>query len=406
MIIVFSFITLFIPLIDFAVSGGAGIPLLYAVNAEGSLHALFSMGGIIGNSVITPGQAVIIWVTIFLLFIYIRMKNCSASKAVIALGMVYLMGIFSACFPFFIVMALSLGPSITQGVSRLIVLFLLSLGLIQSIIWLYFYNRRITKSFFRNLKLSRAAHYLILALLGVLFALHTHPNILLDYTALFVSLLLVLLTFEFCLVHNNISDREIPKKINQGEYETIGIGMLLFLLGFAAMANVLVVSLLFVTIVFGLYYSVPPFRLKRFGWANNIVIGFISMLVFGVGFFSQSGNWETMQLNVWLAIFITFSLAANIKDLKDYEADKKQGIKTLPVLLGKKKGLEVIAFLSSVSFVIPPALLGFPNLTIIGMLFGALNYLLLSKTKRERATFTLYFAFGVIFGLSLLFGLA
>ncbi|MCD6247654.1 MAG: UbiA family prenyltransferase [Candidatus Diapherotrites archaeon] len=402
-VFLFSFLLLIVPLVDFLVSGGKGFILAYCMSTGSVLGVLLTFGGLYGKSIITPGESLAIWLAIVLIFFYVFIRNNSIRKAIVAVFLFYLAGTFYASFPLGLALLFGLEQSFNHEVAILTILFLLCLAVVQSIAWLYLYDRKIAKAFLQNLKLLRAGHYMGVTALGALFAVYIFPTLSFNLKSLFAALLSIFFAFEFCLVYNNIYDNYIPKNIKKHQYEKIGYGLLFFSLFFAALINTSAMVFLFLAIVMGLYYSIPPFRLKKLGFLNNLVIGLISVLASGIGFLSQLPYISKIPLGAGIVVFITFSLAANIKDLKDRERDGNEGIKTLPVLLGYKKGLKAVALLSSVSFIIAPALLGFLYLSIIGAFFGTLNYLLLNKVKREEVTFALYFIFAIIFGLALLY---
>lgn len=402
-VVVFSSLILFVPLVDFSISKGKGFVLGYAMSAKEIMELVFSASGALGNCILTPGQSILIWLITALIFGYVLIKKAPITKAVFACLGFYLAGVFYGSFPSALAVLFGLEQSFNHEVATLTILFLLCLAVIQSLVWLYLYDRKIAKALLQNLKLLRAGHYVGLAVLGALFAFYTFPALSFDLKSLFAALLSVFFAFEFCLVYNNIYDNQIPKNIKKRQYEKISYGLLFFSLFFAALTNIFATVFLFLAIIVGLYYSIPPFRLKRLGFLNNLVVGLISTLVCGIGFLSQLPNISKIPIGPGLTVFITFSLAANIKDLKDRERDEKEGIKTLPVLLGDKKGLKAVALLTSASFFIAPALLGFSSLSIIGAFFGTLNYFLLNKIRKEEVTFFLYFVFAIIFGLALLY---
>lgn len=404
LVFAFSFLILFVPIIDFCITGGKGFSLSYAMSTDEVSSILFAFGGLIGKSIITPGQSFSIWLAILLIFTYIILKNHSITRAALALVSFYLAIIFYASFPLGLALLFGLEQSFNHEMAMLTILFLLCLGVVQGIIWLYLYDRKIARALLNNLKPLRAGHYVGLTALGALFAFSTLPAVSFDSKSFFASLLSIFFAFEFCLIYNNIYDGQIPKNIKKKQYEKIGYSLLLFSFFFAALTNAFAIAFLFLAVILRLYYSIPPFRLKRLGFMNNAIIGLISTLVAGVGFLSQVPHINKIPLFAGIAVFITFSLAANIKDIKDKEKDKKEGIKTLPVLLGDERGLKAVALLTSVSFVIAPALLGYKYLSIIGAFFGILNYLILNKVKREEVTFALYFVFAIIFAFAILTG--
>lgn len=400
LVIAFSFLIVLVPVIDFLVSGGKGFILEYAMKTDKIMAILFSFGGLNGESIITPGQSAVIWTAIVLIGILVLLKTNSIKKTILSIISFYLTGVFYAFYPLILAIIAGLEPSFKAGTISITIFFLLLLGIIQSTLWLYFYNKKTILSLLKNLKPLRAGHYLGLTIIGAVFAVYAFPLSSFNFRSLIASLLAAFFAFESCLVYNNIYDKQIPRNITKKQYNRIGIGLLLFSFFFAALTNSLVVIFLFFAIIIGLYYSIPPFRLKRLGFLNNAIIGLLSSIVVGVGFLSQIPNLNIIPLNTVLTVFFTFSLASNIKDLKDFELDKKQRIKTLPVILGEKNGLKAIALLSSISFLIPPILLGFPELVLPGIILALLNFVFLNKTKKETVTFSLYFLFIALFGLA------
>jgi len=404
----FSFLILLVPAIDWLVSGGKGFSLVYLMKIDRIFAVLFSFGGLLGESVITPGQSAAIWAAAFLIFCYVLAKKKSLVLSVASVVLFYLAGMFFAVYPLIPAMAFGFEHSFNREVISVAIPFIASLGAVQAAAWLYLYKRKTAAVLLKSLKPLRALHYSALVLLGAVFALYIFPGTIPNWPALFSAAVSVFFAFEFCLAYNNIYDKEIPKSIGRRKYEFLAIAMLLFSLFFIATTNTLAMVgntgilnsnaalFLFFALILGLYYSMPPLRLKRLGFVNNAVIGLLSAFTAAIGFLSQSPELTSLPLMVGIAVFVTFSLAANIKDLKDWKKDKKEGIKTIPVILGKERGLLLVAALTSLSFLIPPLLLGPQSLLLPGAAFGVANFLLLKKLKIERVTFLLYFAFALL----------
>ncbi len=145
----------------------------------------------------------------------------------------------------------------------------------------------------------------------------------------------------------------------------------------------------------------PPMRLKRLGFANNLIIGLCSMLALLFGFASVTSDIKSIGLRYILAVFIVFSIAANVKDFKDYESDKRAKIKTLPVLLGKKRALYMLAFLTSICFPLSVVILSIEKLFLISLFFSIANFMLFIKFCDERVVFATYFIFFIFIFLEI-----
>ncbi len=124
----------------------------------------------------------------------------------------------------------------------------------------------------------------------------------------------------------------------------------------------------------GYYYSYPiPFLGKRFKdhfvWKNVGVgliyafLGLISFVYFEVG--------SLVEISAVLFLFFSsWFLISSFFDLRDIEGDKDQGIRTIPIVVGKKKILSLFHLINS----IPLFLMGF--LTFFNML--PLSFVLLA----------------------------
>ncbi len=398
-VIAFSFLIIVVPIVDFALFGST-FHYRYPMDPTAILKEMLALGGLLKGSVLLPGQAVAIWAAMLLITLYVALKGKSWKKGVMASAAFYLAGVFFSAFPLIGSTLFGLGNTFNSSAMLVgIALFLLS-ALALSIAWLYTYDRKLLIEFTRELRPLRTAHYLNLVVLGWVLAFFLFPPSKPNFLGLFFAAFSVFTAFESCLLCNNLYDNQSNSRKSKEYWSTI-FALAVFSLASAYLAGLEILGVIIIALVAGFYYSTPPIRLKRLGFLNNMVIGFLSMLVFWVGFLAQHRGIGEIPANATLAVLLTFSLAASIKDLKDYESDKKEGIKTLPVLLGKKNGLKATAALTSVSFLIPPVLLNFKNITILAAFTGIANYLLLNKTKTEKITFAAYFLFAAILGLKI-----
>jgi len=104
--------------------------------------------------------------------------------------------------------------------------------------------------------------------------------------------------------------------------------------------------------LWGVLYSVPPVRLRRFPVVPNGVIGFMVLLSFlaGVSFTAEvTGKTVFGGLLLW-ALFLLHSLE---KDLGQEEGDAANGVQTLPVILGSDTATKVTSALGLSAFIFP-----------------------------------------------------
>lgn len=109
-------------------------------------------------------------------------------------------------------------------------------------------------------------------------------------------------------------------------------------LGLGAVTMIpLVILFVMLGIVFGVLYSVPPFRLRQTVYKPlvNVTVGAVPVLI--VAGFS---NVFTVNVLV-LVLFIGITTAVNSlwEDLGDYASDSASGARTVPIVLGVRKGL-------------------------------------------------------------------
>jgi 4-hydroxybenzoate polyprenyltransferase len=85
------------------------------------------------------------------------------------------------------------------------------------------------------------------------------------------------------------------------------------------------------------------------------------------------------------------TLVINFIDLKDYEGDKKAGIKTLPVICGLKKAKLIIGGFFLISYAILNWVLLDTNLLVPGLIFGGLHFYYINKRQyQEKLVFLTY----------------
>ncbi len=285
--------------------------------------------------------------------IYIFKKTDSLPRTVIAFFLVYAL------------LAISSTPSLymlpeLQATHESHSLFYVSLSFLLFILLFWLENSKKFSALVKNFRPVKMAHFLLLVTFGALLAEK------INVVNFFLSLLVVFFIRQFSVILNDIFDKDIDKISNperplvkkifsETEYFELGI-LFLFL---AAVYSVLIkntLSLFVVAIsVFAiLLYSVPPFRFRTKIF-NTLFVGFGSAMTFLFGYVSQMQTFQIDEkiFSVTLLIFIAISLGDVIKDLKDYEGDRKNNVRNVFTIFGLKKGKKISLYLLFISLLIP-----------------------------------------------------
>jgi len=111
-------------------------------------------------------------------------------------------------------------------------------------------------------------------------------------------------------------------------------------------------------LVFGLLYSVPPFRLRKTAFKPivNFTVGAVPVLIIAAFF-------DVFTLNIFtlvLLIGVTTAVNSLWEDLADYASDSNSGSRTVPIIFGFRKGLFITIIMGYMMI---------PLMAIVGLLF-------------------------------------
>lgn len=187
----------------------------------------------------------------------------------------------------------------------------------------------------------------------------------------------VLLTFITCLALNiyivglnQITDVEIDRinkprlplaslemSIRQGWVMVALMGLMA--LGGGLMAGPYLLATVFIIMIIGTIYSVPPLRLKRFSFWAAISIALARGVLANVGValhynhvFGGLVNFSPATLVVMAAFFFGFGLVIAIyKDIPDLTGDEIHGIQTFTVKLGPKRAFDLGRLILTIGYV-------------------------------------------------------
>jgi len=156
------------------------------------------------------------------------------------------------------------------------------------------------------------------------------------------SIIGLILVWNFGAIVNDYYDKEIDRISHPDRpvvQEEITPNQLLILaivhagvsLCLAFFTGVLTLIYILILVAISILYSIPKVRIKKTAFAPVFIGVFCGMAIL-IGGSVSSYNLTNLYMALWLAISI--SLLAPIKDFKDVEGDRAEGVKTLPVLFG------------------------------------------------------------------------
>ncbi|MCX6666546.1 MAG: UbiA family prenyltransferase [Euryarchaeota archaeon] len=361
-------------------------------------------------------QKIMILSLIILACIYVYVKTRMLSKAIMTFF------VFWFILPIFIVPMIN--PLLASCESQII--FFLYFGfitLILIILIILVSQKGLLMNLIRSLRPLPMIHAVFMVLLGIIVANNLNVidgfrfplNDTLGLTIL--SCLAVLSAWSFTVLINHIYDKEIDiisgenrittKNLLPNSYikQLLLIFALLSVL-FSFLLHYYAIIIIGFALLLGILYSVPPFRLRNKVF-SPMFIGLGSFLAFFLGVVTppySSGVWDfkiftpvipLSALSIGAVIFIALSVGTVIKDLKNYEGDKKAGVKTIFTIYGMEKGTTISSILLLISFLSP--LLLFHTITdfLIIFILGIFTMILFKKIKNVELVFLSYFIMGL-----------
>ena len=295
-------------------------------------------------------------------------------------------------------------------------------GLILSI--LFFNFRQKFLSFLNNFRFPQVIYHGGLLLVGLGLSLKINqgrfdPDIF-NLTGLLLLLEAVLLAWLASVVINDFFDKKIDSKTNnkrpliqntftENEYRTLGITLFLFSLLFAAIVSFKVAFFLLAYQGIAWLYSAWPLRLKRFAFVSTFVSSIASLMIVFSGFILASPSESIRQLPFSVIVLLTMSYTFSlpVKDFKDIDGDRNDGVRTIPVLFGENWGKIVVASGIFFSFLLSVAVFNEFRLFWWAMLFGGFSFWLVGSMQKEKGAVTyrniFWWILGTTFGYCLVF---
>lgn len=253
-------------------------------------------------------------------------------------------------------------------------------------------------SLFKNIRFPQTIFNCGLLITGIGLGMFYFPhNAAIEFFSIavvFNLLLAVLSAWYFSVFINDIYDTRIDeitnayrpliqKLFSREEYIDRSLVFLVFSLTSSLVVGIkfflLIIAYHFLTFV----YSAYPFRLKRFVGVASLLSAFASLIFFAMGFILVSDNSMIDQFpwRVTLMMFVGYALAIPLKDIKDIEGDRRDGVYTLPVLLGEEKTRLLLAVLILGCYFFSVYIFNERALWLPAFLCGSLSYWVITNKK-------------------------
>jgi 4-hydroxybenzoate polyprenyltransferase len=277
--------------------------------------------------------------------------------------------------------------------------------------WLIAYRWKTALAFLKNVRPGRTIHYFVMVAAGISLAIAEKKNIFAfnyaDGIALAVVLTSYLCAWLFAVGVNDRVDVAIDRvsnadrplaagSVTESEIRSANLFFLAWSLLGGFLAGYWGFFMICVFTAAYYVYSAPPLRLKRIPLLATFLIAVACLTAFMSGFYFMDSG-KLLSDFPWQALFLIlvfFTLFLNVKDIKDIEGDRENGIATIPVVFGKRWGREAVGILLVAAFLSVPVTMGKWILFWPSLIAAALGYfLVMAKPYREWKIFVLYFAY-------------
>jgi 4-hydroxybenzoate polyprenyltransferase len=354
------------------------------------------------------GIAIEIAALLFLASLYVGIKSRSLLRAVLTGIVLYILTSISVAPRLFLPI-----PDTQKYIfyhSRHIIYFgfYFILNMVIGLIYLARVNKHLPGALIKEMISFRTLHFILIVLVGAHFNDFLHFFVFPDFIYILTCVALIIMIWMFTLLTNNVYDLEIDKVSNphrplvEGQVcpaHYLGIASVLALI--AIFMSPVLGSIPFVitliSILSSLAYSVPPIRLRR-KLLSTVFIGWGSFLAFFIGIFAtvriKGISVDTKVIHVALLIFLAFSIGPLTKDLKDYEGDLKNGVRTLFTTYGIQKATKMASLFLGLSLVLPLSLFHTRQDFIV---LGSLSILTVGSFYLRKSVSVSYIGYGLVF---------
>lgn len=441
-----SFLIVFPPILDMIKTGGEVYWSFYLLSSLYDLKVQFwSIFGHLPSGIMYFGTRIVFVMAIAIIAIFTIARTKSAIKTLIAAIGAYLLMFFMGAFPTLFFFGYSLltggmkigeiqGFNVAQfflGNSRIFgveaeglgyafvykldfLLYLMAIILLAVIFWLI--DKKKLYAILKNARWPQVFYHAGLFFVGIALGAFKHPESfslnIFSLSAVLVLLCGVFFSWKASVVVNDFYDQRIDMITNKErplsgrtipaeEYSSLGktFFALALLSGIIVGFKFFAVFLAYQAVAW--VYSAKPFRLKRFPIVATFVSAFASLLIFFLGYvlFSPGQTIVDIPFRIIVLLVIAYTISIPLKDFKDIDGDKAEGIRTIPVIFGEKNARIIVASGIFLSFILSVFLLNERRLFWWAVVFGVIGYFSISSCKMKPRLLP-----WAIFALTLIYG--
>lgn len=268
------------------------------------------------------------------------------------------------------------------------------------LVGLFFYFKKELISFLKNCRPVQMIYHQGLLFVGIgLGIIFTE----IDWDFNFFNLLsflnisiAIILAWLASVVFNDVYDRKIDSISNnkrplikedfsQNNYLNIGGVLFMGSVFYAAIINPKVAFLVIAYQALAWIYSAWPFRLKRFPLMATLVSALASMAVVFSGFILVSPAEDILEFpkRIFWLILIALIFALPIKDLKDIDGDRADGVYTIPVIFGEYWGKIIVSSGIFIAYFLSVIFLNEYRLMLWAIILGGASFWIVIASKKE-----------------------
>ncbi|HWQ59606.1 MAG TPA: UbiA family prenyltransferase [Candidatus Fimivivens sp.] len=266
--------------------------------------------------------------------------------------------------------------------------------------YLYVSSRRVFMALLRNVRWPQAFWHGGLLFLGgglaMIYAGADPDFHLFEVLSVIVMIAAIESAWIASVIGNDLSDRGIDAVTNpmrplvkhaipESSYRQMGILFFSVSILFSAIVSLKAMMFLLAYQAIAWIYSMPPLRLKRVpvvATSLSAAAG-IAILLSGYSILSPVEDIVPVPFPLLSFLFVCYAITLPLKDFKDIEGDKKDGVRTIPVILGEERARTLIGSALFACYVASPVVLHEVGLLIPSVVFGSLAFLTVRRAGRK-----------------------
>ncbi len=308
---------------------------------------------------------------------------------------------------------------IDLGFNKIMTAFFTLITIFSGTVFFYLGTREKFLMIIKNSRPERISHYLLLIILGVIFGGLGVPWNWIDAIALLLTLVSFASAWLFAVCQNDIHDESIDRISNPNrplikgglpKSDLVFASKIFLIVAIISAYAVSLYSAFFVVLFIFLshIYSIWPLRLKRFPMVGSFIISLACLCTVLAGFFlfHQDKSILAFPLKFIVWIVLIFTLSSNVRDIKDIAGDKADGIQTLPVIFGERRGKQIIAIMVAFGFIVTPFFFWIEALMVPSIACAVLSYKFITESNyKEKKFFYVYLTYFALLILCILFNI-